>query len=219
MRCGRCDARHADDEALQIKNRYRTIAFDLGNTLIRFDHNISARKISHLFGVDSKKTYDMFFDSHLTRAFEKGLLSPREFYEKASAILGGRLPYKDFVGIWNDIFWEDTGTCELARELKKNYKLFLLSNVNRLHFEYIEERFDIIKIFDELILSFVVGAMKPERPIFEEVIRRSGGDRAGILYIDDREDLIKEAAAMGIDSIRFEGAEKLREQLRFQKVI
>ena len=99
------------------------------------------------------------------------------------------------------------------------YRLFLLSNVNRLHFEYIEKKFDIIKIFDELILSFVIGAVKPEAAIFEDVIRRSGGDKSGILYIDDREDLIKEATAMGIDSIRFEGADKLRAMLRFKKVI
>ena len=202
------------DETSQVKNKYSTIVFDLGNTVIRFDHNISAKKIASLFHLDSKKIYDIFFDSEITRAFEKGAISPREFHARASALLGIKLPYSDFVKIWNDIFWEDEGACRLARELKNlKYRLFLLSNVNRLHFEYIEKKFDIIKIFDELILSFVVGAMKPERAIFDDVIRRAGGDKSEILYIDDREDLIKEAAAMGIDSIRFEGADKLKETM------
>jgi putative hydrolase of the HAD superfamily len=210
---------YADDEAPQVKNKYKTIVFDLGNTLIRFDHNISARKIANLFNLDSRKIYDAFFDSEITRAFEKGLLSPKSFYGKASALLGIKLPYEDFVPIWNDIFWEDEDVCDLARELKKNYKLFLLSNVNRLHFEHIEKKFEIIKIFDELILSFVVGATKPERQIYEDVIRRAGGDKGSILYIDDREDLIKEATALGIDSIRFESAGKLRDLLSIKKVI
>ena len=81
------------------------------------------------------------------------------------------------------------------------------------------KKFDILKIFDEVILSFAVGAIKPETAIFEDVIKRAGGDRSKILYIDDREDLIKEASAMGIDSIRFEGAEKLKTTLAGRGVI
>jgi glucose-1-phosphatase len=194
--------------------RYTHIVFDLGNTLIRFDHNISARKIVNLFHLDTKKVYDTFFDSHLTRDFETGLVSPREFYIRTSKHLGIKIPYKDFIDIWNDIFWEDTKMCALARSLKEHYKLFLLSNVNRLHFDHVRKKFDIINIFDEVILSFVVGAMKPDRLIFEEVIKRAGGDKTKLLYIDDREDLIKESTLMGIDSIRFEGYEKLVEKLK-----
>ena len=202
-----------------MKKKYDVIVFDLGNTLIRFDHNISARKIANLFHLDSKKIYDAFFDSPITRAFEKGMISPREFHKKASELLGIKLSYKAFTAIWNDIFWEDEEACKIARQLKSDYKLFLLSNVNRLHFEYIRNKFNIIKIFDEVILSFMVGAIKPDRVIFEDVIKRAGCDRAKILYIDDREDLIKEASLLGIDSIRFEGAGKLKSALKEKEVL
>lgn len=199
--------------------QYSVIVFDLGNTLIRFDHNISAVKIANLFRLDPKKIYDLFFDSPLTMAFEKGQISPREFYAKMSEHLGISLPYKDFVSIWSDIFWEDPDACNLARELKKHYKLFLLSNINSLHFEHIVRKFDIIKIFDELIASFMIGAVKPDPVIFEDVVRRAGGKKAEILYIDDREDLIRQAASFGIDSIRFEGTDKLIESLKAKGVI
>ncbi len=207
---------HTDDETSQVK----VIVFDLGNTVIKFDHSISAKKFANLFKLDSKKIYDIFFDSEITRAFDRGSLSPRQFHKEASGLLGIKLPYEDFAKIWTEIFWEDEGSCAIVRELKeKNYRLFLLSNINRLHFEYIEKSFDIIKVFDELILSFIVGAIKPERPIYDDVIRRAGGDKANILYIDDREDLIKEASAMGIDSIRFEGADKLRETMHERRLL
>ena len=192
-----------------MDNSYSVIVFDLGNTLIRFDHNISAKKIANLCRLDSKKIYDTFFDSGMTRALEKGAISPSEFYRQVTGFLGAKIPFKDFVDIWNDIFWEDEAACSLARQLKSSYRLFLLSNVNRLHFEHIQKKFDIIKIFDEIILSFLVGAIKPDRAIFDDVIRRAGGDRKKILYIDDREDLIKEALSLGIDSIRFEDASQL----------
>ena len=202
-----------------MDKRYGFIVFDLGNTLIRFDHNISAKKFANLFRLDSKKIYDLFFDSPITRDFEMGAISPREFYKRASALLRVKIPYKDFVSIWNDIFWEDARMCELARELKKSYKLFLLSNINRLHFEHIRRKFAIIGIFDELILSFAVGAIKPDRIIYDDVIRRSGGRKDRLLYIDDREDLVTEAIRMGIDSIRFDGVDKLIETMKQKGVL
>ena len=164
--------------------RYKVIIFDLGNTLIRFDHNISAKKIANLFHLDSEKARALFFDSELTRDFEKGLVSPKEFHARLMKALGITLPFRDFVPIWNDIFWEDKEACDLARRLKKDYKLFLLSNVSRLHFEYIEKKFDIIKIFDEVILSYAVGAIKPEKRIFDDAVRRAGGDKNAVLYIE-----------------------------------
>ena len=197
----------------------KVIIFDLGNTLIRFDHNISAKKLANLFHLDSEKVRSLFFDSEFTRDFEKGLVSPKVFYSKVTEFLNIKIPFNDFVSIWNDIFWEDKEACEIARQLKSRYRLFLLSNVNRLHFDYVEKKFDIIKIFDEVILSFAVGAMKPERKIFEDAVRRAGGDKFHVLYIDDREDLIKEANEFGIESIRYQGAEKLKENLKERGIL
>lgn len=198
---------------------YETIVFDLGNTLIKFDHAISARKLANLFKIDQKKIYDMFFDSTLTHAFEKGLISGREFHAQASKMLNIALPYKDFVAIWNDIFWEDDAMCALARQLKYFYTLFLMTNINRLHFDYLMSKFSIMKIFDEIIPSFVVGSMKPDRAIFDDAVRRAHGKRHSMLYIDDRDDLVKEASRLGIDSIRFEGVEPLKRELRKRGVL
>lgn len=202
-----------------MKNRYEYIVFDLGNTLIRFDHNISAGKIAKACNVDLQKAYDTFFDSDITRPFERGKLSPVEFHAEASRLLGFELSYDDFVEVWNDIFWEDDRMCALARELKSKYKLFLLSNISMLHFEHIRSKFDIIDIFDELILSYQVGAIKPERKIFDEVIKRAGGNKSGLFYIDDRQDLIEAALELGIDSVRFENVDKLRDIMKEKGIL
>ncbi|MBN1526318.1 MAG: HAD hydrolase-like protein [Candidatus Omnitrophica bacterium] len=197
-----------------MKDGYKVIVFDLGNTLISFDHSIAARKVLNLFHtLDLKKLYDTFFDSEITSVFEKGLISPKEFHKRMQEFLGIKLPYADFVPIWNEIFWEDKGSCYLARRLRSRYKLFLLSNVNRLHFEYIRKKFDIISIFDELILSFMLGAMKPDRLMFDEAVKRAGGDAGRLLYIDDRKEFVKEAGLLGIDSIKYDGAEDLAVKL------
>ena len=201
------------------QKRYSVIIFDLGNTLIRFDHSISAKKFANLFHLDSEEVRRLFFDSKLTQAFERGQISPEDFHAGITKHLGVVIPFRDFVSIWNDIFWEDEGSCAIARRLKKDYKLFLLSNISRLHYEYIVKKFDILKIFDEIILSFAVGAIKPENRIFEDAVKRAGGDKAAVLYIDDREDLIREATAFGIESIKYEGSDKLEKDLKEKGVI
>ena len=199
--------------------KYELIVLDLGNTIIRFDHNIAAGKISKAFGIEKNKVFEPFFDSELTRLFETGKISPVKFHVEICALLGIRLPYKEFVDIWNDIFWEDERCCELARRLKSKYKLCLMSNVNKLHFEWIKKKFGVIKIFDHLVLSYLVGAEKPDRKIFEHASRVSGVDFSGMLYIDDREDLIKAANGFGIESVRFRDAPTLESWLLENKVL
>ncbi len=201
------------------QKRYSVIIFDLGNTLIKFDHGISAKRMANLFHLDSEEIRRLFFDSKLTQAFERGQISPKDFHAGITERLGVKIPFRDFVSIWNDIFWIDEGSCAIARRLKKDYKLFLLSNINRLHYEYIAEKFDILKIFDEIILSFAVGAIKPEKRIFEDAVRRAGGDKAAVLYIDDRDYLVKEAAAFGMESIKYEGSDKFEKDLKEKGVI
>jgi len=202
-----------------MKRDYSVIIFDLGNTLIKFDHNISASKFANLFHLDSEEVRKLFFDSDLTQALERGQISSKEFHTKITNRLGIKMPFRDFVSIWNDIFWLDEASCSMARQLKTNYKLFLLSNISRLHYEYLVKKFDIFKIFDEIIVSFAVGAIKPERRIFEDAIKRAGGDKSAVLYIDDREDLIKEATAFGIESIRYTDADRLKKDLEIKGVL
>lgn len=202
-----------------MKNKYTTIVFDLGNTLICFDHNIAVKKLQARYKIDPVRTYNMFFDSEITRLFEKGQITPQEFHDRAQALLGIKVPYSEFAEIWCDIFWLDEGSCRLAKLLKSRYKLFVLSNVNKMHFEHVRAKFDIFDMFDELILSYEIGAMKPDKRIYDEVVARAGGDRSKLIYIDDREDLIQASTALGIDSIRYEDAEKLAAALRSKGII
>jgi len=200
--------------------QYTIILFDLGNTVIRFDHGISARKIAARCGTDEGKIYETFFDSALTRLFDSGKITPREFYMRVSRDLGLKIPYSDFVSVWSDIFWPDEASCALARELKRTHRLFIISNINRLHFDFIMERFgDDMRLFEGYILSYQVGCLKPDRRIYEDAARQGNARFSDILYIDDREDLIVESTAMGIDSIRFENAAQLRDELIVKRIL
>jgi len=198
-----------------MKNpNYDTFLFDLGRVLVDFDHRISARKIAALTGKDADWLYDFFFESELTKAFDEGRISPRQFYDEIKKITGFKISYEEFVPIWVDIFSEKKEVCEFAVNLKKDYRLVLISNVNILQFEYIVKTFPIISHMDELILSYKVGAMKPDRRIYEAAIKAARTSPERIIYTDDRPELIEGGRAAGIkSSFMFTDLEKFKSDL------
>ncbi len=67
---------------------------------------------------------------------------------------------------------------EVVTRLAKGYPLFLLSNTNALHFEYIQENYPVLKHFSHFILSYKVGSRKPEKGIYATP-HPAGRDAAG----------------------------------------
>lgn len=81
------------------------IIFDLGNVVIDFDHTIAAGRISHFCRKSPQEIFDLFFQSEVTTLFEKGKISPAEFYLKVKKMLDLKLNQENFISIWNEIFF------------------------------------------------------------------------------------------------------------------
>ena len=89
------------------------------------------------------------------------------------------MPYADFGVLWSDIFDPMRHMEGAVVHLAARYPLFLLSNTNPLHFEYIKRRFSqFLRPFQAFILSYEVGSRKPEAAIYQALIR-GWGARAG----------------------------------------
>ncbi|MFH1996369.1 MAG: HAD family phosphatase [Candidatus Omnitrophota bacterium] len=207
IRCG------AGDIQNDARSKYKLIMFDLGNTVIRFDHHISAKKLAGRFGLNEQSVHDMFFDSEVTRLFDEGKVSTTEFYERVRSMLSIGISYDGFFDIWHDIFEPDEEVCAIVRTLKERCPVFLISNTNEAHFTYIKNKYHIMKAFNGFILSYEVGCLKPDIRIYEAAARAGNASFSEMLYIDDRDDLVSGSTALGIDSIRFESAGQLRNEL------
>lgn len=79
---------------------------------------------------------------------------------------------------------------------KKGYRVFLLSNIQDLHWDYISTRylggidvagngFNDHTLFDDVVLSQRVGYTKPDSEIYEALLSRTGICPEESLYIDD----------------------------------
>jgi len=195
----------------------QAIIFDLGNVLIDFDHRIAARRISKFTDKSQEEIYNLFFDSGLTALFEEGKVSPQQFFQNIQEILNLKLNYEEFVPIWNEIFFFTEKNLEvynLARILKGHYKVALLSNINTLHFEYVEKTFPILDAFHNIITSFEAGARKPKKEIYQKALEILNTLPEDTFYTDDRKELIVNARELGIQAHVFTNIEQLKKDLR-----
>ncbi|MFA5231072.1 MAG: HAD family phosphatase [Candidatus Omnitrophota bacterium] len=190
----------------------KVVLFDLGNVLVNFDIFLALRRFSGFSGKSPEEILKILLDSGLPVSFEKGLISPEDFYRNLCNLLGLRIGYESFACIWNEIFslsLQNRTVFHIANRLKDYYRLAVLSNTNVLHYNYIKENFPILGIFDEVFLSFEIGDIKPSRAIYLKTVQTLNVLPENIFYTDDREEFIKSSSLLGIKSFIFEGADKL----------
>ena len=196
-----------------MKTPVRIIIFDLGNVLLKFDVRIIARKLAERFSLDEDKLFDLFFDSPLTGIHDDGKIDEREFHRRVMEMFNINMAFEEFRDIWVDIFTENTDVAELVQFLLKKYKVFLMTNINKMHFDYIKGKFAIIKEFDKVFTSYEVGERKPHPKIFNAAISYADARPEEIVFIDDRKELIEGARKMGIRGIVFKDIQQLKEDL------
>jgi hydrogenase maturation protease len=198
----------------------KAIAFDLGNVVFGFDYQIALEKIKDKVKVSCEEIIqDLFFNNFATD-FEKGLISAYDFYLKFKNAYSASITYEEFVDIWSKIFFPRKETIELIEKLNIIYPVYLISNINELHFQYLYKTYPrVFSLFDELILSFKLKSIKPERKIYEKLKRISQLEYQNIIYIDDRQDLISEAKKLDLNCIRFTNLENLINSLTFYDVV
>lgn len=192
-----------------------TIIFDLGKVILDFDHHLVTQKLSQISGYDEAKLFDLIFTSGLVKSFDEGRLSPNDFFREIIGILNTEIDFERFTLIWNDIFFppKEEMVKLLNRLKEERCRLYLLSNTNILHFEYIWERHEILRVFEGYILSYQLGVTKPDPQIYLEALKRSNSPPKRCIYIDDIEEFAEAATSVGIEGIHFQSAKKLYEKL------
>jgi HAD superfamily hydrolase (TIGR01509 family) len=196
------------------------LLFDLGNVIVRVSHSavaeaLAARSADPRFQ-DPRRVLALAFDDHegLTVAFDEGRLTSDAFYRSVSDRLALSLSYEEFAGCWNTGFEENLEVTAFIRRLHRRYRLMLLSNTNTLHFSYLKPRLPVLSLMERTFLSFELGMRKPDRALYERVIKAAGVKPEHIVYIDDIEAYTRAAGELGMQAITFESAGSLERALQ-----
>ncbi len=187
----------------------KLIIFDLGKVILDFSFSsVSegfARSSNHVLFKDPGNVSDYLLKNvtDIAAKYECGKIASEEFYKHIKESFCLDLSFNQFKNIWNDIFTENDGMADLIEILRKDFKLCLLSNTNELHFEFIRKKFPVVNKFDNWVLSYEAGVMKPDPEIFRIALQKAGVDAEESIFIDDIRGHVMEAQSLGINSVEF----------------
>ena len=163
-----------------------TFLFDIGKVLLDFDFESSLRNLL------PPGTSDDEVNDRLTRLlerkddFEGGHIPPEEYIPWALGILGEEMDHQAFIHAWQNIFTPNEAMWRVVEKLHTDgHRLILFSNTNAIHCPWIFETYDIFRRFEGGVLSFEVGAIKPEEKIYRHAIDTHGLTPSETLYVDD----------------------------------
>ena len=197
----------------------RTVIFDLGRVIVPFDFDRAYARVTARTGLDREAIRERVREAGIVPRFESGQIEPRPFVEAFNRAVGCELAYDEFREIWFSIFSPETLIPEsLLTSLKGRYRLLLLSNTNAIHYEMIEEVYPHVHHFDHHVLSYKVGAMKPDEAIYREALRHAVGAPGECFFTDDIPEYVEGARRMGIDAVQFQSHEQILGELRARGV-
>jgi len=198
-----------------VSKKPKAIIFDIGNVLIHFDARRMLRQVSEVLGIEESQAIELYVQQDLGVIYEKGWITSEAFYRRFSEL--AQLPHHPelFWDAFSDIFMPNQEMETLVKELKeRGPRLLLLSNTCEAHYRYFSRKFELFDAFDHPILSYEVGARKPDRAIFEAALKAAGHPPELCFYTDDIIEYISAARALNIPAEQFTTAAALRQHLQ-----
>ena len=202
---------------MSIKN----IIFDLGGVILNIDFKKTEEAFTNLGIHNFSRLCSQFHATDLFLNFEKGKISPDEFI-KALQSEGAGMSEQRIVEAWNAMLLNfPEGRIQFLLTLRKRYRTFLLSNTNAIHHEafqkiypgIIEDIGSLDRCFEKAYYSHMIGMRKPDKEIFEWVLKENSLLADETLFIDDTTANIEAAESVNIQGIYLKHPSTIEEVL------
>ncbi len=192
--------------------KIESVIFDWGGVLIDDPRPGILQYCAEAFGV-SLEDYTPVHDSFLDE-FHKGKISEERFWRQITGKLGKSMPpaRSQWYEAFRSAYVSKQEMFRLVSSLHdKGYKTALLSNTELPAVGFFHERdYD---MFDVLVFSCVERVMKPERRIYEITLERLDSRAEQAVFIDDRQDYIRGAEGVGLNTILFKSIDQVEGEL------
>jgi putative hydrolase of the HAD superfamily len=196
-------------------SKVRCIIFDLGKVIVPFELQRGYAELERCCGLPAAEIPKRIATTDLVERFETGKVASEDFVGQLCALLGFSVDYPQFCRMWSSIFLPGPLVPEsLVEALGRRYRLMLLSNTNAIHFAMIRESYPILRHFQDFVLSYEIGVLKPDPRIYQEAVNRAGCRPEECFFIDDIHKYVEGAQQVGMQAVRFQGAEQLERDLR-----
>jgi len=201
-------------------HRIKTAIFDLGNVLVFFSIPKMVNQISSCTGLAKEKIAELLLGKGLRDLYEMGALTSEALFDIFVKQSPKSFSFKEFFEAASDIFQPNEDCFPLLKTLKsKGVRLLALSNTSQAHFEFLKLKYSFLELFDEFILSYQIGAAKPDPKIYQAALNLAYCTPQECFYTDDIPEYIAMAKTYGIDAEVFKDAEDLKKHLYTRNLI
>jgi len=189
-------------------DKIKNVIFDLGGVIINLDTQRTASEMQKLGFINFENSYTLINQTDLFDLLEKGLITPDQFRMEIRKHISSSVSDEQIDNAWSAMLLDfPKKRIELIQKAKQNYRIFLLSNTNKIHFDkyssdfYTDFGFSFNSLFEKSYYSFEIGHRKPDLEIYKYVFKHSNLIPEETLFIDDSETNIKAAQSVGLKTL------------------
>ena len=205
-----------------IKNEnIKVIFFDIGGVLLHIHPDRTINYLSDLTGI-SFEDVKSSFPEHDHEKYEMGLISDFDWYSSFRSALSNNqaLTEEKFWQGWALLLGKESEVIDLMIDLKKYYKIWLLSNTNPKHIkDELDNKYVFPHLVDGAIYSFDVGLRKPDELIYQKSCEKANVLPNECVFIDDLKENIKGAKKVGLHGLHFTEMQNLQNDLKLLGLI
>lgn len=139
---------------------------------------------------------------------EEGAISEGQFRDAVRQFIDGEVSDEQIDNAFCDfLVGIPTHRLEQLRQLKKQYKIYMLSNTNsimwrsRIAEDFRQEGLEREDYFDGIVTSFEAKCIKPDAQIFHTVVKKLGVKPEETLFLDDSQKNLDAAAKLGFKTL------------------
>ena len=188
-----------------MDKKIKNIVFDLGGVLVDLDFKAAINGLQKAGFANVKEQLQAFDRDGIFQKFELGEMTAEEFRTAIRENSSVELTDEEVDALWNAMLLEvPREKLELILHLRGKYMVYLLSNTNSIHWDYVCKNafnyrgFRVNDYFEETFLSYEMHLAKPDKAIFEKVLQDANLLPEETLFIDDSEANCKAAEEVGI---------------------
>lgn len=168
-----------------------TLIFDLGGVIVDLDWNLCIRNFEKIGVEHMDKLVSTTLQKGFILDYELGFISDDEFRAEVRKYASREVTDDQIDSAWTSLLVKiPSEKLELLRNLKKKYRILMLSNTNNLSFAHSETMFNVDghsvnDYFDKCYLSYKMHLAKPTPEIFQALLDDSGLKAEKCLFLDD----------------------------------
>ena len=188
----------------------KNLIFDLGGVILDLSVDTTLSAFANLSGIDPATVKKLFVSSPQFEFYEKGGISDEEFRKFVKTLYDMDASDDQLDACWNAMLLGfPQKKLDLLETLKGKYNVYLLSNTNNIHLQYINNillpkvnhHSQLDDFFHRAYYSHRMKKRKPDAEIFDQVLQEGNFLPEETLFLDDNLSNVEGAEKLGIKTV------------------